>query len=113
MALGGVATGNIKAQDAPKPMMSESPNGLSSIFSATEIKIGTNSAAVTLKVGKSQVVKVLNGAGPFVAIAKDPNVVETSVKGNEVTLTGRKVSATTVEVKDKDNNLGIISITVK
>lgn len=69
--------------------------------------------AVTLEVGKSQVVKVLNGAGPFVAIAKDPNVVETSVKGNEVTLTGRKVSATTVEVKDKDNNLGIISITVK
>ena len=48
MALGGVATGNIKAQDAPKPMMSESPNGLSPIFSATEMKIGTNSAALAV-----------------------------------------------------------------
>ena len=48
MALGGVATGNIKAQDAPKPMMSESPNGSSSIFSATEMKIGTKSAALAV-----------------------------------------------------------------
>ena len=48
MALGGVATGNIKAQEAHKPMMSESPNGLSPIFLATEMKIGTNSAALAV-----------------------------------------------------------------
>ena len=69
--------------------------------------------AVTLEVKKSQMVKINNGTAPFTAIAKDPNVVQVSVKGNEVTLMGLKTGATTVEVKDKDNNLGIISITVK
>ena len=68
---------------------------------------------LTLEVGKMQMVKVLNGKAPFTALSKDQKVVEVSVKENEVSLKGLKAGTTKVEVKDKENNLGIISITVK
>ena len=48
IALGGVATGSIKAQEAPSPMMSESPKGLTPTLSATDINIGTNRAALAV-----------------------------------------------------------------
>lgn len=48
IAFGGVATGSIKAQEAPKPMISDSPNGASPSSSDIEIKIGTKSAALAV-----------------------------------------------------------------
>ena len=48
MALGGVATGNIKAQEAPIPMISERPKGLTPKFSATDMKMGTKRAALAV-----------------------------------------------------------------
>ena len=45
MALGGVATGSIKAQEAPIPMIMAKPVGSTPNCSAMEIKIGTRSAA--------------------------------------------------------------------
>ena len=48
IALGGVATGSIKAQEAPSPMMSESPKGFTPKLSATDINIGTKRAALAV-----------------------------------------------------------------
>lgn len=45
MAFGGVATGNMNAQDAPKPMINAKPNGGAPMLSAIEMNNGTNKAA--------------------------------------------------------------------
>lgn len=45
MAFGGVATGSIKAQLAPMPIMRASPKGGAPRLSAMEIKRGTSKAA--------------------------------------------------------------------
>ena len=78
-----------------------------------ENSLKLDKSELTLEVGKMQMVKVLNGKAPFTALSKDQKVVEVSVKENEVSLKGLKAGTTKVEVKDKENNLGIISITVK
>ena len=78
-----------------------------------ENSLKLDKSELTLEVGKMQMVKVLNGKAPFTALSKDQKVVEVSVKENEVSLKGLKAGSTKVEVKDKENNLGIISITVK
>ena len=48
MAFGGVATGSIKAQDAPKPIINARPIAGIPNASAMEIKIGTNNAALAV-----------------------------------------------------------------
>jgi hypothetical protein len=48
MAFGGVATGNIKAQEAPKPMIKARPISGIPRDCAIEIKIGTNNAALAV-----------------------------------------------------------------
>ena len=48
IAFGGVATGNINAQDAPRPMINARPNGATFKACAIEIKIGTNNAALAV-----------------------------------------------------------------
>ena len=65
--------------------------------------------SLTMEVGKTEVVKVQNGNG----IAKDPKTVEVTVNKYEISVKALKSGKTDVEVKDGDNNLGIISITVK
>ena len=45
MAFGGVATGNMNAQEAPKPMIKDKPNGGAPMLSAMEMNRGTNKAA--------------------------------------------------------------------
>ena len=61
IAFGGVATGNIKAQDAPKPIISAKPN--ESMFKAwaIEIKIGTSKAALAV-FDVNSVKKIINVA---------------------------------------------------
>ena len=48
MAFGGVPTGIIKAQEAPKPIINAKPSGDILSDSAMEIKIGTNNAALAV-----------------------------------------------------------------
>lgn len=69
--------------------------------------------SLTMEAGKTEVVKVQNGNGKYTAIAKDPKTVEVMVNKYEISVKALKSGKTDVEVKDGDNNLGIISITVK
>ena len=48
MAFGGVATGNIKAQEAPMPIIKAKPSSGIPSDCAMEIKIGTNKAALAV-----------------------------------------------------------------
>ena len=48
MAFGGVATGSMKAQEAPKPMIKARPISGIPNDCAMEIKIGTNKAALAV-----------------------------------------------------------------
>ena len=48
IAFGGVATGSMKAQDAPKPMIKARPISGMPKDCAMEIKIGTNKAALAV-----------------------------------------------------------------
>ena len=69
--------------------------------------------SLTMEVGKTEVVKAQNGKGKYTAVAKDPKTVEVTVKSSEISVKALKAGKTDVEVKDGENNLGIISITVK
>ena len=48
IAFGGVATGNMKAQEAPKPIINARPISGIPRDCAIEIKIGTNNAALAV-----------------------------------------------------------------
>lgn len=48
IAFGGVATGNIKAQDAPKPIINAKPKDWIFKACAIEINIGTSNAALAV-----------------------------------------------------------------
>lgn len=48
MALGGVATGNIKAHEAPRPIIIDNPNGGKPNWSDIVINKGTNKAALAV-----------------------------------------------------------------
>ena len=69
--------------------------------------------SLTMEVGKTEVVRAQNGKGKYTAVAKDPKTVEVTVKSSEISVKALKAGKTDVEVKDGENNLGIISITVK
>ena len=69
--------------------------------------------SLTMEVGKTEVVKAQDGDGKYTAVAKDPKTVEVTVNRYEISVKALKSGKTDVEVKDGDNNLGIISITVK
>ena len=61
IAFGGVATGSIKAQLAPKPMISAKPiSGIPSVW-AIVMKIGTSNAALAVLLVNS-VKKIMNAA---------------------------------------------------
>ena len=69
--------------------------------------------SLTMEVGKTEVVKAQDGDGKYTAVAKDPKMVEVTVDRYAISVKALKSGKTDVEVKDGDNNLGIISITVK
>ena len=68
---------------------------------------------LNIEVGKSETVSVQNGVGPFKAISNDNKVVETDVKGSQITFTGHKAGTTTVEVQDAKSNVGVVTVTVR
>ena len=68
---------------------------------------------LNIEVGKSETVSVQNGVGPFKAISNDNKVVDTDVKGSQITFTGRKAGTTTVEVQDAKSNVGVVTVTVR
>lgn len=68
---------------------------------------------LNIEVGKSETVSVQNGVGPFKALSNDNKVVETDVKGSQITFTGRKAGTTTVEVQDAKSNVGVVTVTVR
>ena len=68
---------------------------------------------LNIEVGKSETVSVQNGVGPFKVISNDNKVVETNVKGSQITFTGNKTGTTTVEVQDAKSNVGVVTVTVR
>ena len=61
MAFGGVATGNMKAQEAPNPMIKAKPISGIPRDCAIEMKIGTNKAALAV-LEVNSVKKIMNVA---------------------------------------------------
>lgn len=69
--------------------------------------------AVTVGVGKEEVVTIKGGAAPYTATSKDSKIAIASVKDGTVTVKGVKAGTTTIEVTDKDKVSGTISVTIK
>ncbi|MFV0417331.1 MAG: Ig-like domain-containing protein [Dysgonomonas sp.] len=83
---------------------------------ANELDLSKKDAtvAVSVNVGKEDVVTIKGGVAPYTASAKDASIATATIKNDKVTIKGVKAGTTTITVADKDKkNSGTVSVTIK
>lgn len=63
--------------------------------------------------GKTAIINVKNGTAPYTAASSDTKVATVKVDKSKITITGVKKGKVTVNVTDKNNDKGQVTITVK
>jgi uncharacterized protein YjdB len=78
----------------------------------TEVALKFNKATVEVAVGATDTVTVNNGTSPFTATSGDTEKATVTVANNKISIKGVEEGTTTVTVKDKNNNSGVINVKV-
>lgn len=92
-------------------------NKMSGQFTVTVTEKATalsfDKTAVSVGVGKEDVVTVKSGTAPYTATVKEAGIATATVADGKITVKGVKVGSTTITVTDKDKLSGTITVTVK